>query len=197
MTSKFKIHIADTGCGIKSGEVDKLFQSYSRLSNANTKEGFGIGLSSCQDLARVNNSIITFQPNRESSSGSVFTLEIPSEYILQYQNTLLVDDEELVIKSNIRSLKNISKEINSSMSLTQALEQIKNKKYDLVISDYNLSCDKAWPIIEHAKAKNPLVKIIILSGEEIKELNDRNVRFLLKPAKRKDIINTLAEMEWG
>jgi len=71
-----RIQIADTGCGIKPENRDKLFQAFSQIDSSTTRqfEGTGLGLHVSQKLAELLHGHISFES--EFGVGSAFTLEL-------------------------------------------------------------------------------------------------------------------------
>ncbi len=71
-----RLYVQDTGLGIPAELQDKLFQPFQRLGRENTSiQGTGIGLSLCNDLARLMNAQMGFVS--EAGSGSRFWIELP------------------------------------------------------------------------------------------------------------------------
>ena len=67
------LEVRDTGIGIPPEKTGQLFVRFQKLTD--NKEGSGLGLSICQDLAKKLSSQVSFRPN--TPSGSIFRLEIP------------------------------------------------------------------------------------------------------------------------
>jgi signal transduction histidine kinase len=72
-----RFDVIDTGCGIKTGDQERLFAAFERIesSSARPYEGTGLGLHICQMLATFVGASITFES--EFGQGSTFTLELP------------------------------------------------------------------------------------------------------------------------
>jgi protein-histidine pros-kinase len=72
-----RFDVIDTGCGIKSGDQQRLFAAFERIESSSAKpyEGTGLGLHICQTLATFLGGSITFES--EFGHGSTFTLELP------------------------------------------------------------------------------------------------------------------------
>ena len=71
------ITVRDTGVGISSDELDKIFEPFIQVgqSRTNSREGTGLGLAISRDLARAMGGEITVQS--ATGSGSAFTLVLP------------------------------------------------------------------------------------------------------------------------
>jgi PAS domain S-box-containing protein len=72
-----RISVADTGIGIKPGDLDKLFQPFRQIDSGLTRrhEGTGLGLAICQRLAQMLGGEIHVAS--AWGKGSVFTLTLP------------------------------------------------------------------------------------------------------------------------
>ena len=72
-----EVRIADTGVGIKSEDLPKLFQPFRQIDSGLTRvhEGTGLGLAICRRLATMLGG--TISATSEWSRGSVFTVTLP------------------------------------------------------------------------------------------------------------------------
>lgn len=158
-----KIEIADTGIGIREEDKDKLFSAFSRLDETrnNAIEGTGLGLAITGELIRLMNGVI----NVESTygSGSVFSVTLPqgiiddspigkvdtkavisnavttiSTDLFTAPNAcvLVVDDVELNLKVFRGLLKKTLIKIDSATNGDDAIELVKNNKYDIILLDH-------------------------------------------------------------
>ena len=152
-TSKLVISVEDTGRGIKPDKIDKLFTKFNRLEEDRntTLEGTGLGLAITKSLVDMMGGKIIVQS--KYGSGSKFTVyltqkivsleggivEVEKEEIEKkdYSNkkVLLVDDNNLNIKVASRLLRNYKIIPDTCLSGIEAIEMIKNAKYDLILLD--------------------------------------------------------------
>jgi protein-histidine pros-kinase len=74
---RLEISVADTGCGIKPEDQERLFHAFSRLETAPTsrQQGTGLGLHLSRQLARLLGGEIAF--TSEYGKGSTFSLSLP------------------------------------------------------------------------------------------------------------------------
>lgn len=70
-----KLAIEDTGTGMTEEEKQRVFGAFERLSNAATKDGFGLGLSIVHRIVEMLGGTIRLES--EKGRGSRFTVEIP------------------------------------------------------------------------------------------------------------------------
>lgn len=110
-------------------------------------------------------------------------------------NIVLVDDEEMVLKS-LNSFLNLETEYNvfTFTSAREALTYIKNNDVDLVISDYLMPEMDGITFLGKVKAVKPEVPRIILTGyadkeNAIKAINDVGLfQYIEKPWDNNDLL---------
>ncbi|MFZ0301665.1 MAG: ATP-binding protein [Terracidiphilus sp.] len=75
---KVLLSVSDTGTGIDSYDLDRIFERFYRVANARGRsyEGSGIGLSLVQELVKLNGGSVSVES--EPGKGSVFTVSLPS-----------------------------------------------------------------------------------------------------------------------
>ena len=152
-TSKLVISVEDTGRGIKPDKIDKLFTKFNRLEEDKntTLEGTGLGLAITKSLVDMMGGKIIVQS--KYGSGSKFTVYLTQKIVSlegrtveqekqeieekDYSNkkVLLVDDNNLNIKVASRLLRNYKIIPDTCLSGIDAIEMIKNNKYDLILMD--------------------------------------------------------------
>lgn len=154
--------IADTGIGIKKENISHLFDSFSRFDEEKNKyiEGTGLGLAITKQLVDLMNGEIVV--TSEYGKGSVFTVCIPQKIISDLKigdisekynepsnkkkkkstftapdaNVLVVDDVKMNINVFKALLKRTEINVDSAMSGSEALDMIKEKKYDIIFLDH-------------------------------------------------------------
>lgn len=72
----FRVEIRDNGIGIDPGQVDRLFQIFSRLQSRARYEGVGVGLALCRKIVEHHHGVIGVTSEGEGK-GSVFWFEMP------------------------------------------------------------------------------------------------------------------------
>ncbi len=77
---------------------------------------------------------------------------------------LIIDDEEVVLKSSLRILKNEEYEIDTAPSGIEGLEMAKDKKYDIVITDLMMPKLGGMEILKTLQKEQPDVTVIIFTG---------------------------------
>jgi CheY-like chemotaxis protein len=156
------ISCQDTGRGIKSENIEKLFTKFERLDveRNTTTEGTGLGLAITKALVEMMGGKINVQS--QFGKGSIFMVQIPQKIgnlskpftdtqiinqslmkdkikKIDYSNksVLIVDDNKLNIKVARRALEPLNfKFIDECYNGEECLDKIKNgNKYDLILMD--------------------------------------------------------------
>lgn len=76
---KMTISVADTGCGMTPEEQQRVFNAFTRLPDAQGKEGVGLGLSITREIVQRLGGTINLASRK--GSGSKFTVIIPVEIV--------------------------------------------------------------------------------------------------------------------
>ena len=157
------ISVADTGEGIRKEDMDRLFNSFTKLQGNNSQfaAGNGLGLSITKTLVTKMGG--TIRVNSVYGKGSMFTVKIPQKVVNKepignmenaYEksgdeilagqkflhapkaNILVVDDNDM----NLTVIKELLKQseicLDTVLSGKECLEISKKKKYDLIFMDH-------------------------------------------------------------
>ena len=74
-----KVHVIDTGKGIRSQDISKLFNLFGKLMKTAqmNKEGIGMGLVICQNLVKLNGGTIgVYSAGEDKGSTFTFTMKM-------------------------------------------------------------------------------------------------------------------------
>lgn len=158
------VSVQDTGHGIRSEDIDKLFDSFERVELKRNRniEGTGLGLAITRQLVGLMNGRIDVQS--ESGKGSNFTVHIPQKVAdkkpigdlaarLECQpvsengnyrasitapkaKVLVVDDNEMNLMVVQGLLEPTLVQVETALSGAQAVELAEETHYDLVLLDH-------------------------------------------------------------
>jgi len=101
-------------------------------------------------------------------------------------NVLVVDDEQIVLRSCERILSGEGYYVNTASSARKALELLNDNAYDLMLADIRMPEMDGLELVRQVRAKYPAMNVVIMTGhpsqENIKEaLSLRIVDYLTKP----------------
>src|SRR4030042_4255165 len=77
---------------------------------------------------------------------------------------LIIDDEDIVLKSCLRILKNEQYDIDTVYSAEEGLEKIKKKEFDIVITDLMMPGMGGMEFLRHVKQQKMEFTVIIFTG---------------------------------
>ena len=212
--SKLVISVEDTGRGIKSENIDKLFTKFQRLEEDknSTIEGTGLGLAITKQLIELMGGKIVVQS--VYGSGSKFTIYISQEIVqmapsvekeifkevhaneLTFNNNkkvLIVDDNGLNLKVASKLLEKYNLNIDTVESGEECLDRVKSIKYDLILMDDMMPKMSGTETFHELKKDSnfdtPVIALTAnaLVGEREKYLKEGFSEYLAKPINREDL----------
>lgn len=172
------IAVEDSGQGIKSEDIDSIFEGFSQVNVKQNKnvEGTGLGLSITKRLVELMNGKI-FVESRYGE-GSVFTVELPQTIVSDQKmgkyfehrhvsnndsgaNTqsfefsgakiLVVDDTSLNLKVIISFLSKTKADVTCVLSGEEMLELVTDNKYDIILLDHMMPNMDGIETLKHFK----------------------------------------------
>lgn len=175
--------VEDTGCGIKPEDMDKLFDSYGRVNLERNRrvEGTGLGMGIVTGLLEAMNSKLHVES--QYKKGSRFSFVLAQNYIntspviqnissdkeleLGDKVILVVDDVPLNLKVVEVLLKPFGASVEFANNGKDALEMMKQKKYDLILLDHMMPGMDGVETLKQAREISDYYKnaaIIALTG---------------------------------
>jgi two-component system cell cycle sensor histidine kinase/response regulator CckA len=185
-----RIDISDTGTGIASDIVDKIFEPF--FSTKEVGKGTGLGLSTVYGIVKQTGGFIYV--DSEADRGSSFHIFLPRHHPEQEvqsdavaangaarepsaeakpradltgQGTiLLVEDEEGLRSLNARGLRSRGYSVIEASNGVEAMEALEheNGAVDLVVSDVVMPEMDGPTLLKTMRGRNPNLKIIFVSG---------------------------------
>lgn len=190
-----RVSVRDTGIGIKTEDMSRLFSPYERFEGARNKkiEGTGLGLSISENLLEKMNSHLEVESTY--GEGSVFSFaltqsmwgdatigndfraaadsqdskETPEQFQAPDARILVADDIEM----NLMVVKNLLKRVKITPELAhsgmEALHKCKEEKYDLVFLDAMMPEMSGEEAFEHIRADslNTETPVVVLTANAI------------------------------
>lgn len=157
------IAVKDTGIGIREEDLEKLFNSFTRIEEKRNRniEGTGLGLNLTKNLVEMMGGEIYAES--VYGEGSCFTAKIPQlvldskpigdfekkhqrfckaletnviSFVAPDAHILVVDDVEMNLKVVVEILKNTHIHIDTAQRGMECLEYVKRRQYDLIFLDH-------------------------------------------------------------
>ncbi len=208
------ITIKDTGRGIKTEQIDKLFNKFQRLDEDKntTVEGTGLGLAITKRLVEMMGGKIVVQS--EYGEGSIFTIYLTQEIrnslykkedvveeIIKFTNkkVLLVDDNKLNLKVGSKILNEFDLNITTCESGLECIERVKESKYDIILMDIMMpkmgGVDTLKKLKELSYFKTPVIALTAdaIQGRSNKYLEVGFSSYLSKPIDKNELKKVLSK----
>ncbi len=207
---KLQIEVKDTGIGIKSEDLNKIFSKKEIDNDINSSvDRDGIGLLVSKDLIYLMNGTINVRSYY--GSGSVFTIEIPQKISNEINNNikennaiynnktiLLVDDDELNNKILTRLLTKYNINLVSCKNGKECIDRINNnEKYDLIFMDIIMKDINGIDTLKELKKNNNFnTKVIAFTADALSTSKDKYLKegfndYISKPLKKEELEETL------
>jgi len=162
-----KLIVEDTGTGITEKEQQRVFDAFERLSNAATKDGFGLGLSIVQHIVAMLGG--TIRLDSEKGKGSRFTVEIPmqtaeelleqfnSSYVRHneaYHDVIAIDNDEVLLLMLKEMYAHEGVHCDTCTDAAELMEMIRRKEYSLLFTDLNMPEINGFELLELLRTSN-------------------------------------------
>jgi PAS domain S-box-containing protein len=211
--SNLRIEVRDSGVGIAADQVPYIFEEFYQIgvSPNSSREGYGLGLSIVQRIARLLNFKIEVQS--VPGTGSVFAMELPiaqNAHIAPAAarlttapaisadgaaNLLLVEDEPSVRNAMRMLLKIEGYRVTAAASAAEALQLLHDGvEFDLIITDFHLEEGRTGTQVI-AAAREMLgssLKAVLVTGDTssaVRELQvDDKLRITSKPINSDELL---------
>ena len=203
---KLQIEVKDTGIGIKSEDLNKIFSKKKIDNDINSSvDRDGIGLLVSKDLIYLMNGTINVRSYY--GSGSVFTIEIPQKISNEISNNtkenniiynnktiLLVDDDELNNKVLARLLTKYNINLVASKNGKECIDKINNnEKYDLIFMDIMMEDINGIDTLKELKKNNNFnTPVIAFTADALSTSKDKYLKegfndYISKPFKKEEL----------
>lgn len=143
--------VSDTGCGISPEEMKRMFKEFTRLNNAQGKEGFGLGLAITDKLVRLLGGEI--EVHSEPGEGTSFVVKLPLEctgcssgikgkaddgIYVPKAHLLLIDDDPLQLSMMEAMLGYPSLVVTTCGHPDELFIHLQQQQYDMIITDIQM-----------------------------------------------------------
>jgi CheY-like chemotaxis protein/anti-sigma regulatory factor (Ser/Thr protein kinase) len=158
------IAVSDTGCGIAEEDLNRLFKEFTRLKNAQGKEGFGLGLAITSKLVHLLGGEINVKS--EVGVGTTFEVKLPLERtsvsldskesndtdtVVANARLLLIDDDPLQLTMMEAMLKHPSLTVTTCNHPDELFIYLQQQQYDVIITDIQMPAMNGIELISKIK----------------------------------------------
>ena len=155
------IEVSDTGTGMTPEQITRIFKPFERLENAETHEGFGLGLAIAQGLTGLLNGKIGVQS--EVGKGSTFTVVVPlpvteEQHFAQEVSPscnlpaglriLAIDDDAVLLLMTRDMLTRYRVRCDTCRDVQELTELMRKQEYDLLITDIRMPQMSGFDLLE-------------------------------------------------
>lgn len=183
------IKVQDSGTGMSEEQMKRIFAPFNRLENADTQEGFGLGLSIAKALAELLGGRIEVESH--VGFGSLFMVMLPlvegDEEVLQrsvIESTVLpeglriaiLDDDTVVLKMTVEMLAKKKVQVVGCHTVDELFERMRKNDYDLIITDIMLGGMSGFDLLELLRGANignsKTVPMLAMTGRTERSADD-------------------------
>lgn len=196
------ISVADTGHGMRSEDLSRVFEPFFSKKRAGDRSGSGLGLAIVHGVVKEHHGFVDVQS--QVGAGTTFTLFLPlTEQHAELDGgsapaprgsarILMVDDDPIQLRTARRVLVHLGYEVTTLGSGREALMLLRQAQggassgFDLLILDMLLNEDRdGLDVLESVQQLFPAQKAILVSGHAPSERAERaaghGVKWLSKP----------------
>ena len=176
------IEVSDSGVGFAPEDAARIFSPFEQGEKTVTRRfgGLGLGLAISKSIVVMHKGTITAS-SRGAGQGATFTIslkaipaaaggdEAPARQPSRRQHSsriLLVEDHEDTLALLSRLLARCGYKVSTASSVTAAIKQLEESRFDIVVSDIGLPDGSGCDIIAHGRSASasPGIKGIAISG---------------------------------
>ena len=209
-----KITISDTGIGMDSATLEKIFKAFYSHNHNQFPEKKGLGLTFAKKIVKHHKGVIDVWSSL--NVGSSFSVILPlaehnqhindmpsaqEELKLGHECVLLVDDEQRILKVGRTICKALGYTVFTAASGKEALKIYAEKKNDInvVVLDMIMPGMDGLDVFVALKKLNPDIKVLLSTGYAIDENAQEMLRqgckgYILKPYSVVDYSHKLREI---
>ncbi|HEX4085111.1 MAG TPA: ATP-binding protein [Chthoniobacteraceae bacterium] len=175
--SMLEISVADSGCGIEPGELNRIFNAFDQGQRSSGFGGLGLGLSIARGFVHLHHGEIK-AGSAGAGQGATVTISLPlsdaspaASLVPRAAETppaghghiLLVDDHHDTLRSLARLFTRRGFQVTPIASGAEAIAAVEKESFDLLISDLGLPDCSGIDLVAKIAAIQPL-PAIALSG---------------------------------
>ena len=166
---ELRFSVQDTGCGMNSKDMERIFTAFERLENARNVPGFGLGLTiSYRLVSRMGGTIrvesrpgegstfIVILPLQQANEKSPIEESKPVSVISRLNgiSVLLLDDDIRQLRITGEILKRLGADCTLCTTSRELIVRIREKSYDVLLTDIQMPEMDGFSILELLRSSN-------------------------------------------
>lgn len=213
---KLVIEVNDTGCGIKTNEIDKIFLEFYRVNETrNAHDGLGLGLSIVARICKIINASISVKSEHEVGTSFIIKTNFSSNELMENDTQdlplealsteiksgknnftiVIFEDDENIAKAYVENFINRgfrAFRLSEDVELLQS-ELLNIDKIDCILSDYRLKKTTGDKLIQFLRESfNEEIPALIVTADtspsRLKLFENFNIKVLHKPIEMQEIL---------
>jgi CheY-like chemotaxis protein len=205
------LNISDTGCGMDNATQQRIFEPY--FTTKRIGDGTGMGLAIVHGIVkRLDGHISVYSELGKGTSFQIYlpktvsetaktAIEDTTEIPIGFEQILLVDDEETILRVEERMLTRLGYSVTAIPSSEEALKRFESnpRDFDLVITDMTMPHMNGVELSKKLLVIRSDIPIIMCTGfsEIINESKAKGIvirEFLMKPVARRDLATAIRKV---
>jgi PAS domain S-box-containing protein len=175
---------ADSGIGISSDQMDRLFRSFSQADASISRRygGTGLGLAISRRLAELMSGALVAESSGVPGEGSTFVLKVqlpesteggdedpagpPSSVTLAGRRALVVDDNATNLRILVTHLERLGLDVTATTSPREARDLAAASAYDILLTDLRMPGLDGLELVTAVRAARPIdpPRVVIVSS---------------------------------
>ena len=214
---RFEFAVSDTGIGIPSSDLQRVFDRFTQLDDSTTKagRGIGLGLSITRELVKIMEGTIAVE-SREGV-GSRFTVLLPltaaavpagppptgeQRAMNPGERTILIAEDEAINRMYLSShLRGAGYRVFEAVNGREACDYACKLRPDLILLDISMPVMDGWTAAREIRRNPDLsgVRILALTAHAREEVRRRSIElgmegFITKPIDERELDRAVAEL---
>ncbi len=203
------VSVSDTGPGIPSEMIERIFEPFfsTKLS------GTGLGLSIAREIASRHGGAVEIESEEGKGSTVVLTLPkadpparpassepVPDPMPVVAESDVLVIDDEAVIGSTLADvLSFVGHRVSTAIDGEEGLSMFHSRSYDLVMTDLGMPGLTGWDVVKDIRSSGSKVPGIMVTGwatsiDESQMREHQVDRVLTKPFEVDEVLRLVQEL---
>lgn len=182
--SWLKIRISDSGVGMSEKILNNISSPFFSTKKGT---GHGLGLASSREIINKHGGFLEIESVEEMGTAVLVGFPLPKrKHSVHRRKIMLIDDEKDYRESTAELLSLQGYEVEQAENGFEALKKLKQKDFDIVLSDLKMPRLSGNDLLKRIKARNKNTKVIFISGYS----NEKAIKadgWLRKPCLLEDI----------